>query len=134
MPRRPRDDARPPGSLVHAATGTAIATLHLVGGHRLALAGAAWYTVVATSAAPSWWLPYLFDVQRGEVDDATFAAEYAGNLTVLPRIGDHPVTPDVQHLLIHGAVAVSATPAWTSFARGRARGPVHRERAGLSSA
>lgn len=108
---------RLPSTVIHAATGAAVVTCHLLGRRRLALAGALWYSVVSASAALNWWVPYALGIHSGEVDPTSFQREYAGNVSVLPRIGDHLVVPDLQHLILHTSIGTSCALSWLWFAR-----------------
>ena len=103
------------GSVIHTCAGIAVAVFHLSGRWWLILVGATWYSIVLTSAALNWWMPYLVGVSPGEVDPRTFMQEYSRNVSVLPQIADHVVVPDLQHLLIHASVLLSCILSWLSF-------------------
>jgi hypothetical protein len=104
------------GSVIHTCAGIAVAVFHLSGSWWLIVAGATWFSIVLVSAALNWWVPYLFGASPWEVDSETFMQEYSGNVSVLPRIADHVVVPDVQHMLIHASVLLSCILSWVSFA------------------
>jgi hypothetical protein len=109
---------RLPGTLIHG-TACALAAVVLARG-RPAWARyvvPVWFGVVLTSAVVNWWVPYVAGVYPGEIDAATFAREYADNLSVLPGWPGHPVTPDVQHMLIHGLVAASLVVSAAGLSR-----------------
>ena len=103
------------GSAIHTCAGMTAAIFHLSGRRWLTLAGATWFSVVLTSAGLNWWMPYLVGISPGEIDPKTFMQEYGRNLSVLPRIADHVVVPDVQHMLIHASVLLTSVLAWVSF-------------------
>ena len=107
---------RLPGSVIHTCAGIATAVFLLSGRWWLIVAGATWFSIVSISAALNWWVPYLFGVSPGEVDPETFMQEYSHNASVLPRIADHGVVPDLQHMLIHASVLLSCILSWASFA------------------
>lgn len=107
---------------IHATMATAVAMAHLTGRRWLILGGAGWFSIVLVSAGLNWWVPYVVGSAPGEITSEAFAAEYADNLSVLPQIGDHPVVPDVQHMIIHALVLASCVTSWLSF-RTTARPP-----------
>jgi hypothetical protein len=85
---------------------------------RLMRLGAGWYTVVLVAACLNWWLPYLTGITVGEIDDTTIQ-EYAANPRVLPDIEGRPITPDVQHLVIHASIAGACALSWLAVTRTR---------------
>ncbi len=63
----------------------------------------------------NWWVPWLTGVRWGEITEETYQQQYAGNVTVLPRLGRSSIRPDVQHTLIHVAVLAACVSCWVSF-------------------
>ncbi|NHA66858.1 hypothetical protein [Phycicoccus flavus] len=107
---------RIPGSVVHAVTGLAFVTANLLAWWWAAALAGVWYTVVLVQAVRNWWVPYLVGSPYAEVTPEDFRTHYAANPSVLPPVRDHVVVPDVQHLLIHTAVLVTAVLSWLSAA------------------
>ena len=99
---------RLPGTLIHGTIGFALGTCCLLGLWPAYWLAALWYAVVLVAAIRNWWVPYIAGTYPGEISAETYAKEYARNLTVLPRRTDRPVTPDVQHSLIHLFVLLSS--------------------------
>jgi hypothetical protein len=49
-----------------------------------------------------------------EITEETYQREYAGNVTVLPRLTRSSIRPDVHHMLIHVAVLAAGVACWVS--------------------
>ena len=106
---------RIPSSAIHGAMGVLFASANLLHWTWVVLAGALWYSVVLAQAIRNWWLAYLFGIHSGEISPDNYRQHYARNVRFLPRVGDHPVVPDVQHVLIHLSVLGAAGLSWLSF-------------------
>jgi hypothetical protein len=106
---------RIPSSAVHGALGAVFALANGLDLTWVVLVGALWYSVVLAQGIRNWWLAYLFGIHSGEITPDNYQQHYARNVRFLPRIGDHPVVPDVQHVLIHLSVLGAAVLSWVSF-------------------
>ena len=106
---------RLPGSVIHTCAGIAAGVFLLSAG-----GGSSWrcnlFSIVLISAALNWWAPTCSASVRGK----SIRNLYAGiqpNASVLPRIADHVVVPDLQHMLIHASVLLSCILSWVSLLR-----------------
>jgi hypothetical protein len=106
---------RIPSTAVHGLLGALFVSANLQRWTWVVLAGSLWYTVVLAQGLRNWWIAYLFGIHAGEITPEIFREHYSRNLRILPRIGDHPVVPDVQHTLIHLALLGAAALSWRSF-------------------
>ena len=106
---------RLPSTLIHFTLSVVFATTNVLVVKWFIFAGAVWYSVVLLAAIRNWWLPYLAGVHQGEITPHVYLQHYAGNARVLPRFKDHPVIPDVQHMLIHLSVLAACVLSWWSF-------------------
>ena len=107
---------RLPSTAIHGTLGVLFVSANLMHWTWVVLVGALWYTVVLVQAIRNWWLAYLFGIHSGEITPDNYRQHYSRNVRFLPRIGDHPVVPDVQHTLIHLAVLGAVVLSWISFA------------------
>jgi hypothetical protein len=106
---------RLPSTAIHGALGVLFVSANLLGWTWIVLIGAVWYTLVLVQAIRNWWVAYLFGVYGGEITPERFLEHYATNVRFLPAIGDRPVVPDVQHILIHLSVLAAAVLSWLSL-------------------
>lgn len=106
---------RLPGNLIHSTLGLLFAIANLLVWRWIILLGAVWYCVVLFAAIRNWWIAYFTGVHQGEITPEIYSQHYAQNLRVLPRFRDHPVIPDVQHMLIHLTVLIAVVLSWWSF-------------------
>jgi hypothetical protein len=106
---------RIPSSAIHGTLGVLFISANLMHWTWVVLVGAIWYSVVLAQAIRNWWLAYLFGIYSGEITPDTYQQHYSRNVSVLPRVGDHPVVPDVQHMLIHLSVLAAAVLSWFAF-------------------
>jgi hypothetical protein len=106
---------RMPSTVIHGSLGVLFVSANLLEWTWVILVGALWYTVVLAQAIRNWWLAYVFEVYSGEITPDEYRLHYAANVRVLPRIGDHPVVPDLQHILIHLSVLAAAVLSWFAF-------------------
>ena len=106
---------RIPSSVIHGTLGALFISANLMHWTWVVLVGAIWYSVVLAQAIRNWWLAYLFDIYSGEITPDSYQQHYSRNVSVLPRVGDHPVVPDVQHMLIHLSVLGAAVLSWFAF-------------------
>ena len=106
---------RLPSTIIHSSLGLVFAMANVFGLRWLILAGAIWFSVVLIAAIRNWWTAYFLGVYWGEITPGIYAQHYAHNLRVLPPFGKNPVTPDVQHTLIHLSVLVASLLSWYSF-------------------
>jgi hypothetical protein len=96
---------RLPGSLIHGAVGGVLAVLAwLEWGPALYLA-AGWYSLILAAAYRNWWAPYFFGIHRGEISPQDYSEHYGENARILPAFRGHPIVPDIQHMIIHAAIA-----------------------------
>jgi hypothetical protein len=107
--------ARLPSTAIHGSIGILLVLANLLRWKWVVLAGALWYTLVLVQGIRNWWVAYLLGVHAGEITPEEYRAHYAENVRFLPRIGDHPVIPDVQHTLIHLSVLAASALSWTAF-------------------
>jgi hypothetical protein len=107
---------RLPSSLIHGGAGAVFALANLGGWRWVILAGAVWFTVVLGAAIRNWWAPYLFGARPAEISVEMFQTTYARNLRLAPTLPGRPITPDLQHCLIHLALLASVVLNWASFA------------------
>jgi hypothetical protein len=107
---------RIPSSAIHGILGVLFVSANLLQWRWVVLVGALWYTAVLAQAIRNWWLAYLFGIHSGEITPDNYRQHYSQNVRFLPRIANHPVVPDVQHVLIHLAVLGAAVLSWMSFA------------------
>jgi hypothetical protein len=105
---------RLPGTVLHTLLGALFVAANLLEVRLLIGLGAAWYTVALVAAVRTWWQPYITGVTRGELDADTYDRLYARNVRVLPRIRDHAIVPDLQHMLIHATLALATVLSWAS--------------------
>lgn len=108
--------SRLPGTVIHLVVGVGVIVVDLVLPRWGAVIGGVWFSAVLAVAVVNWWLPYLAGVTVGEIDLATYRREYAANPRVLPRIADHEIVPDIQHMLIHAALLVTVIMQWLAVA------------------
>jgi hypothetical protein len=106
---------RIPSTAIHGLLGVVLVSANLAEWTWAVLAGAVWYSLVLAQGIRNWWVAYLFGIHSGEITPENYRAHYSANLRVLPRIGDHPVVPDVQHTLIHLCLLLAAVLCWRSF-------------------
>lgn len=106
---------RLPSTIIHSTLGLLFAGGNLADIRWLILAGAFWYSVVSVAAVRNWWIPYAFGLHWGEITPEIYRQHYAGNLRVLPRFRNHPVIPDLQHMLIHLSLFTATALSWRSF-------------------
>jgi hypothetical protein len=106
---------RIPSTAIHSVLGILFVTANLLEWSWVVLVGGIWYSLVLVQAVTNWWVAYLFGIYRGEITPATYEEHYADNVRFLPTIGDRPVVPDLQHVLIHLAVLAAAVLSWLSF-------------------
>ena len=106
---------RLPSTLIHSTLGVIFAVANALVIKWLILIGAIWYSLVLVQAIRNWWVAYFAGIYWGEISPENYAQHYANNLTILPRIQGHPVTPDVQHMLIHLTVLAASALSWVSF-------------------
>jgi len=103
------------GDVIHVPVGLLV----LVALHQqrrwVVLAGAIWCSVVLLVGIVNWWVPWLTGVRWREITEETYQREYAGNVTMLPRLTRSSIRPDVQHILIHVAVLAASVTSWVSF-------------------
>ena len=109
------DRERIPSSAIHGTLGVLFISANLMHWTWVVLVGAIWYSVVLAQAIRNWWLAYLFGIYSGEITPDAYRQHYSRNVSVLPRVGDHPVVPDVQHMLIHLSVLGAAVLSWFAF-------------------
>jgi hypothetical protein len=107
---------RIPSTAIHGSVGVLFVSANLALWTWVVLAAALWYGLVLVQGIRNWWVAYLFGIHQGEITPEEYRGHYAGNLRFLPRIGDHPVIPDVQHTLIHLALLGAVILCWRSFA------------------
>jgi hypothetical protein len=70
------------------------------------------------SGIRNWWIPYFAGKYPGEITAASYTKEYSRNVTILPHRDGRPVTPDVQHSLIHfAALLATVTTFFAAFTR-----------------
>jgi hypothetical protein len=106
---------RIPSSAIHGTVGVVFVSANLLHWTWVVLVGALWYSVVLAQGIRNWWLAYLFGVHPGEITPEDYEEHYSRNVRFLPRIGDHPVVPDVQHVLIHLSVLGAVALSWVSL-------------------
>jgi hypothetical protein len=106
---------RIPSTVIHGSLGVSFVSANLLPWKWIVLVGAVWYTLVLVQGIRNWWVAYLFDVYGGEINPESYRDHYASNARFLSAIGQHPVIPDVQHVLIHVAVLFAAVASWLSF-------------------
>jgi len=56
----------------------------------------------------SWWVPYFFGLS--EKQQRAYEQKFAGTVTILPRIGKHPV-PNVERMIAGGLIALMLVSA-----------------------
>jgi hypothetical protein len=96
---------RLPSTLIHGTIGAVLATLCALHIWLSALIAGTWYALVFSIAFSNWWVPYFAGSYPGEVTPEVYARDYSGNMQVLRPFRANPVVPDLQHILIHAAVA-----------------------------
>jgi hypothetical protein len=106
---------RVPSTTIHGALGLLFVSANLLHWTWVVLVASLWYTLVLAQGFRNWWLAYLFGIERGEITAESFSQHYSGNVRFLPRIGDHPIIPDVQHVLIHLSLFGATALSWLSF-------------------
>jgi hypothetical protein len=106
---------RIPSTAIHGTLGVLFVAANLLAWTWVVLVGAVWYSVVLAQGIRNWWLAYLFGIHSGEITPDGFRQHYSRNVSFLPRIDDHPVVPDVQHVLIHLSVLAAAALSWVAF-------------------
>jgi hypothetical protein len=106
---------RLPSTVIHGLLGVLFVSANLLEWTWVVLLGAIWYSLVLAQAIRNWWVAYLFGIYGGEITPEDFRDHYSDNVRILPKVGDHPVVPDLQHVLIHVSVLFAAALSWVSF-------------------
>jgi hypothetical protein len=106
---------RIPSTVIHGSLGALYVSPNLMRWTWIVMSSALWYSIVLAQGVRNWWLAYLFGIHSGEISPVDYQEHYSSNTRLLPQLGDHPVIPDVQQVLIHLSVLGAAVLSWLSF-------------------
>ncbi|KAI8899785.1 hypothetical protein BC833DRAFT_584281 [Globomyces pollinis-pini] len=106
---------RLPSTVIHGSLGLFFSIVHALNWKWVVFVGSIWYSFILVMAVINWWIPYFFGIHYGEITVEDYDNHYANNLIILPRIGNNPIVPDVQHTLIHLTVLIAVVCSWITF-------------------